>query len=308
MICNCNEEKPTILIVDDAPVNIHALAKLLGTDYDIKVAKNGVSAFKIATVEKLDLILLDIMMPEMDGYEVCRKLKEDDILKEIPVIFITAKSEDESETYGLEIGAVDYITKPFNPKIVKLRVKNQIQLKRQQDILSQLSFLDGLTRISNRRAFDEHLNREWRRAIRAKSTLSMLLMDIDYFKYYNDNYGHIAGDDCLKKVAAELIQIHKRPCDLFARYGGEEFASILTDTDLTGAIHVASDIITAISDLKIPHEYSPVADFVSLSIGIASVNPDSGMTYDQLIHEADNLLYQAKKNGRNRMEYKRPHK
>jgi diguanylate cyclase (GGDEF)-like protein len=299
----CSEEKPNILIVDDASVNIHVLAKLLGEDYSLKIAKNGLTALKIASMEKLDLILLDIMMPEMDGYEVCRQLKSDDIMKEIPVIFITAKTEDKSETQGLELGAVDYITKPFNPKIVKLRVKNQIQLKRQQDILSQMSFIDGLTQISNRRAFDEYLDREWKRAIRKKSSISMLLMDIDYFKNYNDNYGHIAGDDCLRKIACELLNIHRRPGDMFSRYGGEEFASILTDTDLDGAKHMASKMLKRISELKIPHEFSPVTDHVTISIGVANFHPDQGMTHDQLIQNADRLLYQAKDHGRNRMEY-----
>jgi len=299
----CVEEKPNILIVDDTPVNIHALAKLLSEEYTIKVAKNGAVALKIAAMEKLDLILLDIMMPEMDGYEVCRQLKNDDIMKEIPVIFITAKTEDKSETQGLELGAVDYITKPFNPKIVKLRVKNQIQLKRQQDFLSQMSFIDGLTQISNRRAFDNYLDREWKRAIRKKSSISMLLMDIDYFKNYNDNYGHIAGDDCLKKIAGELFYVHKRPGDMFARYGGEEFASILTDTDLNGAKHMASKMLMRISELKIPHEFSPVTGHVTISIGVANVVPDQGMPHDQLIQIADRLLYQAKNYGRNRMEY-----
>jgi len=297
-------QKPLIMIVDDTPINIHALAKVLDSDYEIKVAKDGMSALKIASKEKLDLILLDIMMPVIDGYEVCQKLKADDLLKEIPVIFITAKDEDESETYGLKLGAVDYITKPFNPDIVKLRVKNHIKLKRQQDFLSKLSFIDGLTGIPNRRALNEHLEREWKRAIRLDSSMSFLLIDIDHFKKYNDNYGHIAGDDCLKTVAIELLNVHKRPCDLFARYGGEEFASVLADTDLDGAMHVGSKIMACISDLNIAHAYSPVSDHVTLSIGISSFNPkhQHGASSNILIQEADSLLYHAKKNGRNRIE------
>jgi len=297
------QQKPLILIVDDSPVNSHKLSTLLGSEYDIKTANNGRSALKIAAREKLDLILLDIMMPEMNGYEVCQKLKNDEILKDIPVVFITAKTEDESETYGLELGAVDYITKPFNPNIVKLRVKNQIQLKLQQDILSQMTLMDGLTQISNRRAFDAHLMREWKRAIRIGSSISMLLMDIDFFKQYNDNYGHIAGDDCLKRIASEVNFLHKRPLDLFARYGGEEFASILANTDLNGAKIIASKILACMSTLNIPHDYSSVANHVTCSIGIASLIPEHGMTHDQLIQKADHLLYQAKENGRNRMEY-----
>lgn len=213
-------EPPKLLIVDDAPINIQLLNDVLKDDVRVFFATNGSDALKIASTTIPDLILLDIMMPEMDGYEVCRKLKTDPLLRDIPVIFITAKSQQEDEATGLELGAVDYITKPFSPGIVRLRVRNHLELKRQRDLLGRLSFLDGLTGLPNRRGFDEFLSREWRRAVRNKSHISIVMIDIDKFKDYNDSYGHLAGDDCLKKVAAILENSLDRAADFVARYGG----------------------------------------------------------------------------------------
>ena len=295
------DKRQTVLIVDDTVLNIQVLNEILQADYRVLFATSGREAIAVASESIPDIVLLDIMMSEMDGYEVCRELKKIPVIKEIPVIFITALSQVESETRGFELGAVDYITKPFNLNIVKLRLKNHLELKRQRDILSRLSHTDGLTGIPNRREFDSYLQREWFRALRSRKHLSILMMDVDFFKRYNDCYGHTPGDDCLKKVAASIHASLLRPADLAARYGGEEFACILPDTDGGGAKRLAQNILENIRMLKIRHEDSEVSEFVTVSIGMASMIPDKGTEPVELTRQADNALYNAKASGRNRV-------
>ncbi len=295
--------KSTILIVDDMVANIKVLGELLKDEYKIRLATNGEKALQISrSSNPPDLILLDVIMPEMDGYEVCAQLKTDKATKNIPVIFITAMDLEKDETKGLSLGAVDYITKPFSLPIVKARVKTHLELKHHRDILEDLSTLDGLTGISNRRRFDEILEIEWLRALRESTSLALLMIDIDHFKLYNDNYGHIAGDDCLKLVAKNLLDGIPRPADFLARYGGEEFAAILPMTDTKGAVTVGSSLIMHINALKIPHVHSLVSDQITISIGAASIIPDRRNSSVFLIENADNCLYLAKEGGRNRVE------
>ena len=295
--------KSTILIVDDMVANIKVLGELLKDEYKIRLATNGEKALQIArSSNPPDLILLDVIMPEMDGYEVCAQLKADKTTKNIPVIFITAMDLEKDETKGLSLGAVDYITKPFSLPIVKARVKTHLELKHHRDILEDLSTLDGLTGISNRRRFNEILEIEWLRALRESTPLALLMIDIDHFKLYNDNYGHIAGDDCLKLVANNLLKGIRRPADFLARYGGEEFAAILPITDIQGAITVGSSLIEHINTLKIPHLHSLVSDQITISIGAASIIPDRKNPSVFLIENADKYLYLAKEGGRNRVE------
>lgn len=294
------EEGQKILIVDDQPVNIQALNSALKPDYKIFFATNGEDALELAKTTNPDLILLDIMMTGMDGYEVCKRLKSDSVLKDIPVIFVTAMSEEANETIGLELGAVDYITKPFNPAIVKLRVKNHLELKRQRDILARLSSIDGLTGIANRRAFDEFFDKQWNLASRTKLHLSIIMVDVDYFKSFNDNYGHIAGDECLKKVAKAINSSLGRSSDMVARYGGEEFVCLLPGTDLTGLELIVEKIRIHIAELKIPHAYSSVSNYVTVSIGATSTIPSQESSSKTFLELADQLLYEAKKEGRNR--------
>jgi len=285
------------------PANIKVLGELLRDEYKIRLATGGKKALQMArSSNPPDLILLDVIMPEMDGYEVCAQLKADKATKNIPVIFITAMDLEKDETKGLSLGAVDYITKPFSLPIVKARVKTHLELKHHRDILEDLSTLDGLTGISNRRRFDEFLEIEWFRAIRESTPLALLMIDIDHFKLYNDNYGHIAGDDCLKLVAKNLLDGIRRPADFLARYGGEEFAVILPMTDIQGAVTVGSSLIERINTLKIPHIHSMVSDQISISIGAASIIPDRKNSTVFLIENADNCLYLAKEGGRNRVE------
>jgi diguanylate cyclase (GGDEF)-like protein len=283
------------------PTNVKILGEALRPSYDIVVATNGRKALEIAQTQRPDLILLDIMMPELDGYAVCRLLKEDDRTKNIPVIFITAKDQTDDELRGLEMGAVDYITKPFQVTIVKARVRTQLDLKRKYDLLESMVSLDGLTEIPNRRRFDEVLEQEWRRMQRAGQSLAALMIDIDYFKNYNDAYGHAAGDACLKAVARALSQSLHRPADLMARYGGEEFAAILPETNAAGALALGEKLRLNVENLRIPHEHSSAAAYVTISVGSASALPAGGGPASALVEAADAMLYKAKQAGRNQV-------
>jgi diguanylate cyclase (GGDEF)-like protein len=292
-------KKQSVLIVDDMVSNIEILSGVLGTEYEVLFATSGKDALDVVYDQAPDLILLDVIMPDMDGYEVCAKLKADEKTRDIPVIFVTAMDQEEDESKGLNAGVIDYITKPFRSSIVKARVRNHLELKRYRDLLKELSTVDGLTGIPNRRRFDEVLESEWRRARRNQTPLSLLLMDIDFFKAYNDHYGHLAGDDCLRQLARGLAEIVRRPADLVARYGGEEFVLLLPDTDADGAIWVANRVQDKIKHLNIPHSHSAVADHVTFSIGVATLVPADDQTLFDLIQCADKLLYTAKQNGRN---------
>ncbi|MBT8339475.1 MAG: diguanylate cyclase [Desulfatitalea sp.] len=297
-------DKRTILIVDDMPINIQVLAGSLKSEYQIKIATSGGTALKIARSEQPpDLILLDIMMPEMDGYEVLRQLKERASTQNIPVIFVSAKGEVEDETRGLGMGAVDYITKPFHQPIVQARVKTQMNLIQKTEILEQLVSLDGLTSIPNRRRFDDVFEKEWRRARRVSHPLSLIMIDIDYFKAFNDKYGHAVGDDCLKFVAMRLTTLVNRGGDLVARYGGEEFAVVLPETNADNANLMSERFRESIESLKIPHLTSPVADHVTLSAGSATIIPTSNENHLTLIRAADKMLYEAKSAGRNQCKF-----
>ncbi|MFO7599298.1 MAG: diguanylate cyclase [Candidatus Desulfacyla sp.] len=295
--------KNQILMVDDSPVNVRILVDALQSDYELSVATNGPDALEIAgSRPPPDLILLDIMMPGMDGYEVCRLLKEDDATRDIPIMFVTGKNEDQDETKGLELGAVDYITKPFSIPIVKARIRTHLELKSKRDLLQRLSMTDGLTGIANRRRFDEVLMYEWKRGQRTQRGLSLIMIDIDFFKAFNDHYGHLQGDDCLKMVAETLSRLSMRFTDCLARYGGEEFALILTETPHGGAASLAEKMRTAVEARHIPHAGSPVSDWVTVSVGAASVIPSNDASPLSLIQCADKMLYAAKAGGRNRVE------
>ena len=291
-----------ILIVDDIPDNIRVLSRMLVDDgHQVSAATNGRAALKLAASCAPDLILLDVMMPEMDGYQVCAALKADPLLKAIPVIFITALTDTEDETRGLALGAVDYIAKPFKEAIVRLRVRTHLELKRQRDLLSQLSHLDGLTGIPNRRAFDERLDREWRRALRAGEHLAAAMVDIDHFKEYNDAHGHLAGDDCLRRVAEALAAGLERAGDFIARYGGEEFICLLTGVDDQGTAVVAERLRADIESLRLPHGASPVSPWVTVSVGAAIRRPTQETAPSEVVAAADLQLFTAKRLGRNRV-------
>jgi diguanylate cyclase (GGDEF)-like protein len=294
--------KQTILIVDDMVTNIEILDGILSSEYEVLFATNGQDALKIASEQVPDLILLDVMMPGMDGYQVCKALKREGITQDIPVVFVTANNQEEDESRGFEEGVVDYITKPVRSSIVKARVRIHLELKRYRDHLKTLSTIDGLTGIANRRKFDDSLAVEWRRARRNLSPLSLIMMDIDFFKSYNDHYGHLAGDECLRKLASEINAVCRRPADLFARYGGEEFVMLLPEIDSSGALSLAMKVQEKIKSIAIPHAYSQVADHVTVSIGVSTIIPGDEQTESDLIKSSDNLLYAAKASGRNQIK------
>ena len=297
-----NQPQQTILVVDDEPTNIQALGNLLKEDYRIRIANNGEKALAIIQDDCQplpDLILLDIQMRGIDGYEVCRHLKEDPKTNTIAIIFVTARDATSDEEYGLNLGAVDYITKPFNPPIVRARVRTHMNLKRKTDLLEQYALLDGLTGIPNRRHFDQAFEIEHQRSLRDSQPLSVVMIDIDYFKLFNDHYGHGAGDQCLQKVATALNGSLLRAADQVFRYGGEEFIVLLSNTDAQGAVDVAERLRLAVEELAIGHEYSSTAPIVTLSLGTATLNPPDTSPTD-LLKRADEALYAAKEAGRNR--------
>lgn len=295
-------KKQRILVVDDSPENLDILVSLLKNDYMVAAARNGQKALQMAQKNPPDLILLDIIMPEPDGYEVCRQLKESEATRNIPVMFITALSEALDEVRAFSIGAVDFVSKPFQPIVVKARVNTQMNLKKKSDMLEALAAIDGLTHIYNRRKFDETLDLEWRRRTRNQNPLSLIMIDIDHFKLFNDNYGHAGGDECLKKVAEALKNALQRPGDFIGRYGGEEFAVIIADSDADGAWHMAETLRQAVVDLNIPHGYSPTGPHVTVSLGVATSRfPESGGSVEELIYAADKMLFASKKNGRNQV-------
>ncbi|MBF0454587.1 MAG: diguanylate cyclase [Magnetococcales bacterium] len=296
------DKKPKILVVDDEKVNIDVLVGLLKPHYKLVTAKSGDKALK--RLEKLplpDLILLDIMMADMDGYELCRQIKENVATRDIPIIFVTGKTLEQDEAKGFEDGAVDYITKPFSPTIVLARVKTHVDLKKKSDKLKSYAVLDGLTGIPNRRRFDTFLHQEWERSKRYGHVISLLLMDIDFFKRYNDHYGHAEGDECLKKMARIISQTMPRSIDLAARYGGEEFVCVMPETDSTGAKAAAQRALEIVRESKIPHAKSSVAKYVTISIGVASWVPTLDCQSLALIEAADKQLYRAKEKGRNQL-------
>jgi diguanylate cyclase (GGDEF)-like protein len=290
-----------ILVVDDAMENIQILHHALRDEQEVLFALDGEKALEIALAQQPDLILLDAVMPGMDGYAVCGALRNSPRLQDIPVIFVTALSQPEDETRALEAGAVDFISKPFNIAVVRARVRSQLTIKRQADAMRELSLTDGLTGVANRRHFNDTMDAEWRRCARAGVPLSVIMIDIDHFKLYNDHYGHQAGDDCLQQISAAMKGCASRPQDLLARYGGEEFILLLPQEGAEGTKVVAARILDAVRKLNLPHDASPSAPHVSISMGLATALPPLD-THDAsaVIRAADARLYRAKQTGRNR--------
>jgi len=293
-----------VLVADDDIVNRQVLAELLKPEHTVLLAKNGEQALERAARHLPDLILLDVMMPDMDGYEVLRRLRADAQTAHITVIFISGLARPEDEANGLKMGAADYISKPFNETVVMARVAMHLQMVRQRRMLEHLAHVDGLTELANRRRFDEVYEAEWQRSRRSGRPLSLALLDIDAFKQYNDFYGHPAGDRALRAVARSAAAGLRRPADLAARYGGEEMVLLLPDTEAAQAQQVVSAICCAISDLQIPHEASSVVPILTVSAGGATLDCVAAESSAELFTAADNLLYKAKKSGRNRVEWR----
>ena len=317
-----------ILIVDDSEDHQLVLKSILSKNgyKNIFLVDSANQAFKFLGLKgknkkkHIDLILMDVMMPGINGIEACARIKKEESLKDIPVIMITATREEKHLQSAFHSGAIDYITKPINVTELLARVRSALRLKMETDSrkerereltemaeqldaankkLTQMSYLDGLTSVANRRYFEEFFAREWKNAIRENEFLSLIMLDIDYFKAYNDNYGHLTGDDCLKKIAQKLNDALKRPRDFLCRYGGEEFITVLPDTDKYGAHTVAERFLSETKKLKIPHKASPVCKTVTISIGVATTHPDKKKKSNMFVNEVDKALYEAKQSGRN---------
>ncbi|MFP2768168.1 diguanylate cyclase [Oceanisphaera sp. KMM 10153] len=290
-----------ILIVDDQPVNIRVLHQVFRDEFEVLMATSGEQAITVCREQRPDIILLDVIMPGISGHEVCRRLKADPDTRDIPVIFVTSQIEEAEEAQGFEIGAVDFITKPVNPVIVSARVRTHLALKLQSDLLRSIAMIDGLTKVSNRRKFDDALAISWRACQREGRPLSLVLLDLDYFKQFNDRYGHQEGDNCLIAVAGALSHSVRRPHDLVARYGGEEFVCILPDTDAQGTAGRVAEIQAAVKALGIEHQGSEIGNLVTISLGVATQVPTSDSTPQALLAAADRQLYRAKQEGRDRV-------
>jgi len=287
-------EKSVILIVDDVPANVQVLASCLKNDYHIKVATDGLKCLQLVAIKPTpDLILLDIEMPGMDGYEVCRRLKADQETQKIPIIFVTASDQEEEEEKGLQLGAVDYITKPIRPSIVSARVNTHITLKLQHDKLMAMAMHDQLTGLYNRHYFFDSADKKIAEAKRHHYPLSLVMMDIDHFKHINDQYGHAIGDKVLQSIS-QMIKAQCRDEDILARFGGEEFIALFNHCDMNYAYEKAENCrqiieTTALDDL-----------YLTCSFGVVQMSADCD-SLENLIKQADMALYQAKEGGRNQV-------
>ncbi|MCX6061047.1 MAG: diguanylate cyclase [Campylobacterales bacterium] len=288
-------DKAVVLIVDDARINIQTLAHILKDDYTVKVASGGAQALELVVQDPTpDLILLDVGMPEVSGYDVCRILCENTATANIPIIFVTGKDSIEEEEYGLSLGAVDYITKPIHPSIVKARVKTHVTLKRQHDLLKTMAIHDQLTGLYNRHYLVDMMAGKVSEAKRYEQPLSVIMVDIDHFKEVNDSFGHLEGDKVLQKIA-QILQDEARREDIVARFGGEEMVIILNNCPLTEASIKAEKLRKKIE------ESEPEGIAISASFGIVQMS-DINSTCERLFKCADDALYKAKALGRNRVE------
>jgi len=292
-----NSKTKKLLIVDDEKMNIMNLAQSLKSYYDILVASDGAMALEIAEKQLPDLILLDIVMPKMNGFEVLTKLKNSPATINIPVIFITGLDSAEDEEKGMLLGAVDYITKPFHKSVVKARIDTHLKMSDYIHTIEKLCMMDALTGLPNRRGFDDRISAEWGRAHREQTPLGLIMVDIDFFKKYNDTYGHPQGDVLLKAVANTLGNTLNRAADFVSRWGGEEFVVLLPDTDIKGTYNIAEQIRINIKNTKA--QFADGTDTsVTVSLGVASVIPSDDDTIENFINQVDKLLYMAKESGR----------
>ena len=288
-----------VLVVDDDPSITLFLAEILKDRYDVSIATDGETAIDFCRKRVPDLVLLDVMMPGLDGYETCRMLKANANTADVPIIFMTARDRVEDEIKGLDAGAMDFLAKPLHPTVVLARVRIHVALKLQADQLRELAATDMLTGVANRRWFDEALESEWRRCRRNQAPIALIMIDIDHFKRYNDAYGHVDGDACLTQVANALENGLRRPGDLLARYGGEEFVCLLPETALDAATRRADELGRAVEQLNIVHAYSSAGAVVTVSRGVSATVPAAETEASDLVRAADAMLYAAKYGGRN---------
>jgi two-component system, cell cycle response regulator len=296
-----------ILVIDDSRLISHVAKTILTKqEHEVILAQDGLSGLQAAKSEHPDLILLDLVMPVMDGYQVCQELKKDEKIKEIPVIMLTSKAEPADKVRGLELGALDYVVKPFDEGELVARVNIQLRLKQLYEALQEknqqlekLANRDGLTGLYNHRYFHEQLSQDFLRAKRYHESLSCILLDIDYFKKFNDTYGHQTGDIVLSTLG-QVIRDTIRDSDSAARYGGEEFAIILHYTERQAALHVAERLRQTVEHRDVRDKDNVLR--ITISLGVATFPHEQIHNHKQIVEFADKALYKAKKNGRNRVE------
>lgn len=321
MSCPTTEPSPRILLVDDDPIIIQTLRRALAGLGTLYFASRGGEAVRMLTAVRPDIVLLDAELPDLTGFQIFEKLRSDPELADVPVLFVTGHGEQEVEQAALEAGAVDFIAKPVRPAIVAMRVKTQLRLKAANDRLRKLAAIDPLTGLANRRVFDETLAREWQRCQRSHHPVSLLMVDVDYFKRFNDHHGHGKGDQCLASVAGVLRGCVHRPFDLVARYGGEEFVVLLPETHTAGVLQVGQRILSTLAAMALPHPASDVSPHVTVSVGASSYDGtcasslgvqdetftviDPGFTVSDLLIAADLALYDAKRGGRAQQCFRR---
>ncbi|QGG48547.1 diguanylate cyclase domain-containing protein [Heliorestis convoluta] len=315
--------KNCILIVDDSEDVRRLLQEMLRReDYDVIVVESAQKGIALLSENTVDLILMDVLLPAMNGLEACQLIKSMPEWRHIPIIMVTDLEDMEELDRAFSAGAIDYITKPIKKVELLARIRSALALKKEMDErkaretellavngllekaiekLKTLSSLDGLTELPNRRRFDEYLHTEWKRAYRNNIPISLIMLDIDHFKAYNDSYGHLGGDECLKEISRILNKKVRRPGDLVCRYGGEEFAIVLPETNLHGAEVLAENIRKSIEQRKIFHNSSPIHNVVTVSVGVATKIPQLITSWNDLILSADQALYKAKNQGRNRV-------
>lgn len=294
-------DKQTVLIVDDDVNSRKMLREQLKSMAKIILAKNGHQALELARKHQPTLILLDVIMPIMNGFSVLEQLKQSEKTQHINVIFITALDSHVDEAYGLKLGACDYIHKPYHHEIVNARVSTHLELAKQRKLLEDLAHYDSLTMIPNRQHLEENLSKECDKASLSKYPICIAMIDVDFFKSYNDNYGHRAGDIVLKKVARKLKTTLAREADFVCRFGGEEFCIILSNTDFQMATEILEECRLGIQDLTIDHDYSSILPVITVSIGACVIEPKSNNQIDDILDKADASLFQSKSEGRNRV-------
>ncbi len=289
-----------VLVIDDSSVQTEFLCSILKDSYELTTCHTAEEGLRAATEGNFSLILLDVVMPGMDGFQLLQELKATEITRYIPVILITSLADVEHEERGLLLGAVDYVTKPFNPVIIKARVNTHIQLYRYQMQFKEQAMVDGLTGVANRRRYKEESLGRWREAIRFGLPFSICMFDIDQFKVYNDTFGHPEGDKAIISVAKTASSFFQRSTDLFARYGGEEFVAVFLGSQAETAFEFMKTVRQSVESLHIPHN-PEVSPWLTISAGGITLHPKEGDSYDTCLKLADTMLYDAKRFGRNRV-------
>ncbi len=289
-----------ILVIDDSIVQTGFLCSILKEDYEVVTCRTAEEGLEAAKEGGYSLILLDVVMPGMDGFALLQELKGMEITRHIPVILLTSLSDAQYEERGLLLGAIDYVTKPFNPVIIKARVNTHIQLYHYQMRFKAQAMIDELTGVANRRQYEDVSAARWREAIRFELPFSICMVDIDKFKLYNDTFGHPAGDKVIATVAQKVASFFQRSTDLFARYGGEEFVAVFLGNEGVSAFELMKTVRQSIEDMHMPHN-SQVSPWVTISVGGITLTPRPGDKLEHYLKLADTMLYDAKNMGRNRV-------